>query len=248
MKENSSAKSPTSSFSRTREKSKYLIGTRLADLRSEKKLTQEQFCVAFAEFCGSSDTHFTPTVSAWEQNRRFPTINTLVQLAMFYNSSVDYLFGLSDEKHPGRGNQSLDKIRSVVASDCIIPKTNYSMYDGCPVYVSFINNVHLNQWGILNYKKNKVMCKDFVVSISVEITLYSMANSFPMNRTPLSSIQLLLKNDFVLIEMKSIDPAVYEKYNGRYRHNEDKTMLIKLDTGLTLPYTGLDESYYAFKG
>lgn len=37
------------------------------------------------------------TISNWENGKRFPDIKTLIKLADFYNVSVDYLVGRTDD-------------------------------------------------------------------------------------------------------------------------------------------------------
>ena len=63
-------------------------------LRKQKNLTQESFCPAFKEKTGISVT--VTTVRNWEQGRSIPPLNDLIQLAAFFDVSVDYLLGLSD--------------------------------------------------------------------------------------------------------------------------------------------------------
>ena len=63
-------------------------------LRKQKNLTQESFCPAFKEKTGISVT--VTTVRNWEQGRSIPHLNDLIQLAAFFDVSVDYLLGLSD--------------------------------------------------------------------------------------------------------------------------------------------------------
>ena len=68
------------------------LGHRLSELRISKGLTQSEFCNEFAEFTGSLQPIQISAVSSWERNHRTPTMTTLVNLALYYNVSIDYLF------------------------------------------------------------------------------------------------------------------------------------------------------------
>lgn len=59
------------------------IGQRFIELRKQKNLTQEDI---------SQQLNLTRSaISLWESNKRKPDADTLVQLADFYDVSVDYL-------------------------------------------------------------------------------------------------------------------------------------------------------------
>ena len=53
------------------------------------------------------------------------------------------------------------------------------------------------------------------------------------------------KKEQVWVEMITSDSNISARYNGWYRHNEDRSCLIS-GLGLTLPYDGLGVSYYAY--
>ena len=63
---------------------------KLKQLRIEKNIKQQDLAKAL--------NVTKQSVSNWENNKRLPDINTLIQLADFYNCSLDYLFGISNEK------------------------------------------------------------------------------------------------------------------------------------------------------
>ncbi len=68
------------------------FGMRLRSLREEKEITQEELGKLFS---------VTKTaISLYESDKRFPDQDTLIKLAAFFNVSVDYLLGVSDEKGP----------------------------------------------------------------------------------------------------------------------------------------------------
>ena len=65
---------------------------RIRDLREDSDLTQTQM----AGVLGCSQQ----TYSAYDQGQRMIPPEILTALARYYNTSVDYLLGLTDEKHP----------------------------------------------------------------------------------------------------------------------------------------------------
>ncbi len=64
----------------------------LKDLRENKNLTQEKI----AKEISCSQT----TYSRYESSELNIPIETLKKLAIYYNTSVDYIIGLTDVKHP----------------------------------------------------------------------------------------------------------------------------------------------------
>ena len=69
-------------------KMKINLGKRLKELREEKGLTQKE--VAEKLYIHSV------TYLHYEKSQREPPLSLLVDMAMFYNVSVDYLLGISD--------------------------------------------------------------------------------------------------------------------------------------------------------
>lgn len=65
---------------------------RLRDLREDKDLTQGDM----AKILGVTQT----TYSRYENDVLEPSIGILKDLALFYNTSIDYLIGLTNEKKP----------------------------------------------------------------------------------------------------------------------------------------------------
>ena len=66
------------------------IGRFLKQLRMEKQLTQEKL----SETLGVSRR----TVSRWETGNNLPDLSILVELADFYDVSVDYILGRTNNK------------------------------------------------------------------------------------------------------------------------------------------------------
>ena len=66
------------------------LSERLYSLRKERKLTQD----SVAKELGISMKSYC----RYEKNEREPTASVLVQMADFYDVSLDYLVGLKDER------------------------------------------------------------------------------------------------------------------------------------------------------
>lgn len=61
----------------------------LIECRKEKGLTQ----VELAKSIDSKET----TVASWEQGKSLPSIDMLYRLAKFYNKSIAYMYGESED-------------------------------------------------------------------------------------------------------------------------------------------------------
>lgn len=68
----------------------YDFGMRLKKLREKKKLTQTQVAKRL-------NMHKS-TIFNYESNFRKPSIDVLINLAMFYNVTTDYLLGIDNKK------------------------------------------------------------------------------------------------------------------------------------------------------
>ena len=69
-----------------------MIGERLINLRKDRGMTQKQFSEAlFINY---------RTYSGYERNEIEASDEVKIQIAKFYNVSLDYLLGLIDEPHP----------------------------------------------------------------------------------------------------------------------------------------------------
>lgn len=69
-----------------------MIGERLTFLRKKKGLTQEELAKIF--------NMSRSTYAQYEVNRRKPDYNTLKMFADYYQVSIDWLLGLSDDPTP----------------------------------------------------------------------------------------------------------------------------------------------------
>ena len=61
---------------------------RLKELRKEANLSQDEL----AKAVGLTHT----AIGLWEQNKRTPNLDAVIQLAKYFSVSIDYLAGLED--------------------------------------------------------------------------------------------------------------------------------------------------------
>ncbi len=66
------------------------FGSKLRALRQEKELTQQQL----ADRLGVTKA----TISAYETNAKYPSVEVLIALSIFFHVSADYLLGLSEQR------------------------------------------------------------------------------------------------------------------------------------------------------
>lgn len=67
---------------------RFVVGQRIRELRHKLGLNQTEF--------GRTFNVTIHTVSAWEGGRRMPEIDRLVDIAVGYECSVDWLLGITD--------------------------------------------------------------------------------------------------------------------------------------------------------
>ena len=87
----------------------YDFGLRLKKLRETKKLSQNQ--VAHRLKVSKS------TISGYENNTRYPSFDILIQLALLYNVSADYILGLDNRKMvnvDGLCDRQIDFVNSLI--------------------------------------------------------------------------------------------------------------------------------------
>ena len=84
-----------------------MIGNRLLELRKKKGLTQKQVAENL-----SVSKH---TIANYEGERTNPNIEMLKALSLFFNTSVDYLVGVTDVERP------LKNDKTIIRLPCMLP-------------------------------------------------------------------------------------------------------------------------------
>ena len=84
------------------------VGARLKQVRNLKGVSQS----GAAKYFGITKVGY----QNYEAGRRNPSVEMLPRLARYFNVSLDYLFGLSDEPHPPKFDEkTLDLLRAMEA-------------------------------------------------------------------------------------------------------------------------------------
>jgi transcriptional regulator with XRE-family HTH domain len=85
------------------------IGNRIADLRSERKLTQEELALKLGITRAA--------LSHYENNRREPDHETTQKVADFFNVTIDYLLGRSNDPKSMLDHATREFVDSLELSD-----------------------------------------------------------------------------------------------------------------------------------
>jgi transcriptional regulator with XRE-family HTH domain len=110
-----------------RTKYNLMLNERLKSARNRKGLSSAGVVQALKEE-GVSIGH--STLQGYEAdenslNHRYPSLTVLLQLAKFYDVSIDYLFGISDRFKPSHISPDSDDMRDLLESQRPV------MYNGC---------------------------------------------------------------------------------------------------------------------
>jgi transcriptional regulator with XRE-family HTH domain len=238
-------------------KNKNILGTRLVELRKEKKLTQQGLVEKLQEFLDQDEPMSPLTISAYENGNRLPTLVTLIALSRIFNVSADYLLGIDriptlDEKKKAEATATDSVI--MPEYDLIIRPQDYEKYDGLAVYITAKSNSPLSikpQWGKMKYyDKMIVLDLNEYVELSSNLVIYrakpvtaQFYEKCDMFALTFSSLQ---NARMVWVEPITQDKEVRTTYRGYYTHNSTRTMLINVQNGNVLPYTGLNITFNAF--
>ncbi len=228
------------------------IGNRIAELRVKSNLKQCDLARLLSEMTGRSSVLQPTSISAWETGRRNPASHYITFMSQLFGVTEAYLLCLTnDPKKEEPDYLPTEKPTTDIASLSLskrIDRETMFAYDGKPVYVSFKNNIHVDQWGIYDDKTKRIVLRSFMIKTNSDSidAIYTFAPFVITAKSrPIQTLSILLNAETVYLVMRSRDPEVINLYEGWYRHNENKTLLIN-SAGLTLPYNGLNVSYYAY--
>ncbi len=82
------------------------FGERFKELRIEKNLKQQELVDDFNNIYGYTFTK--SSISQYENNKRKPETDALRDFSLYFNVSIDYLLGLSDNKNLDKPNKDVD--------------------------------------------------------------------------------------------------------------------------------------------
>ncbi len=82
------------------------FGERFKELRIERNLKQQELVDDFNNIYGYTFTK--SSISQYENNKRRPETDALRDFSLYFDVSVDYLLGLSDNKNMDKPNKDID--------------------------------------------------------------------------------------------------------------------------------------------
>lgn len=226
------------------------IGRRIAALRSERHVSQEELALSLSEIMKRGRLLSVPTVSSWETGRRKPGPVATDALAEFFHVSKYYILCTSNDRNatkPDDFNKVLEENSGAIASTERIQRQSLSFYHQKPLFLTFHNQAHLDQWALYDANKEVFVTTSFVIKASSDKIkeIYSFCPYITdMSSKPIGLRKLMELNE-VFIRMATTDSEVKAVYDGWYTHDREKRFLINKN-GFTLPYEGLNLSYYAY--
>lgn len=237
---------------------KTIFGQRLAKLRVEKGLTQQELAEEMSVFINSKKTISPLTISSYEIGTKNPPLVNIIFFSTYFNVSADYLLGLTDEplrldKTTNTEFVQKEKENPLAEPDVMIRPQDWKKYQGYPVFVVSPDTKAQNRWGILDYEKHRIVFVDTLYPLSTELKLYRyrpIESAFmDVNfKLPLTMAEILNSKEPLWIEVLSTEGYLRGKYNGWYTHNSDKSALINMSNSLMLMYEGCGISFNAYTG
>lgn len=126
---------------------------RLKELREEMGISQYEF----ARRLGVAQS----TVGGWESGKREPSFDTLKKIAEFFNTSVDYLLGRTNQRNPNKPELPPEFKTPEEAAKFILEQNVIMGYGGFDINklsdeekIEFANEL-LRQLKLLSYKYKK---------------------------------------------------------------------------------------------
>lgn len=106
----------------------------------------------------------TPTLSAWESEKKSPPLDTIIAMAKLYNVSVDYLVG--------------NDVQTAVSSLNPIAKDSIVLYHGRPVWVDG------KGWALVNSIEKVLVFSDGHKELYIDSNLLAYSPKFTENELP----------------------------------------------------------------
>lgn len=104
------------------------FGQRFKELRIDKNLKQQELADDFNKIYGH--TFSKSSISQYENNKRRPETDALINFATYFGVSLDYLVGLSDNKNFDSPDKNIDLMSEVINSvSKILEDANTSQKD-----------------------------------------------------------------------------------------------------------------------
>lgn len=88
------------------------FGQRFKELRIEKNFKQQELADDFNKIFGY--TFSKSSISHYENGKRRPETDALIDFASYFNVSIDYLVGLSDNKKLDKPNEDINLLSEAI--------------------------------------------------------------------------------------------------------------------------------------
>ena len=231
-----------------------IFASRLTTIRTEAGLTQSDLAKIIRDLSSTSAKVSEIAVSSYETGSRTPTLPTVIFIAQYFDVSVDWLCGLTDDRNGFKAKDEKKEETKSIFNDIpeleIRTKDLYK-YDKMPVYITSINDTIEPGWAIINYKEKVFTMADgtrYYIDNSFKYykAVPSNANYTTANEKKSLTYLQLLESDEVWVEMNTSDGFIRGLYNGWYIHNKDKTALVSPDNSRILSYDRLGYTYNAY--
>jgi len=137
----------------------------------------------------------TPTLSAWESEKKSPPIEMIIAMSKLYNVSTDYLLG--------------NDIQTAVDSLSVIPQASLPLYHGRPVWVKD------KGWALVNSIENVLIFPDGHKELYTDATILPHAPRFSEVELPTSIA--LTKEEIKNSESVWVEPISADKLRDELR-------------------------------
>lgn len=225
------------------------VGKRIATLREINKYSQSELALAVSELIHRPTVLTIGAVSSWETGRRSPSPDVVEALSKIFNVSKYYIMCLSDDENATKADDGSTKLvenLGSITTEPIQPQSLF-LYDSKPLFLTFKDHKHVDQWAIYDADKEAFITKSFVIKATS--SSISGIHTFSPYISELSGkpigMNRMYRCEKVYVKMITTDEQIAKLYDGWYSHNETHDCLINR-LGLTLPYEGLDISYHAY--
>lgn len=221
------------------------MANRIAKLRANAGLRQDELAKILCNNAKREKIITVAAVSSWERGRRRPAPDMIKGLANYFRVTETYILGLTD--NPASDIPDKDKKIDSFTKIRKIKKESLQLYHSKPLFLEFKDNRHHAQWCLYDALNNRFVLTDGMLSDCDDSIsdIYSFEPYLDMLSEKPLRLAKVLSMDKVYVKMITSDKQVQQMYDGWYSHNENHTRLINT-LGLTLPYEGINQSYYAF--
>lgn len=227
-----------------------VIGQKLAKLRIENNMRQEDVARILAEISNDACHISSLCISSYENGKRTPPVTTLVYLCRVFDVSLDWLCGLSDNPATMAEASTDSSNEEELKPYKEIKLNELKRYDKQPVYIASVDDSISPGWAIVSYSSRRFIMADKAYTFASNIKVMSYPpREYLFNQSIKQHIlnrSNIANAGNIWVEMISQDPFIQGQYNGWYHHNTNHSALVNDANSLVLKYEGLGISYTAY--